>query len=125
MITVLIYTAIVQLEEIVMTTLTATDAEKLEAFIQAARENLDRIEALLWPEAISSEEPDLDPKSPLNKSGLNLTKRGVEVCYRMFDAGKTRYAVAEAMSISYGAATHRFHAWEKLGGKDRERQAIE
>jgi hypothetical protein len=98
--------------------------DKLQAFVQAARENLDRIEAVLRP-ASSSVEPELDPKSPLNKSGVNLTARGIEVCYRLFDAGKTRYAVKEAMEISYGAATHRFHAWEKLGGKNRKRQPLE
>jgi hypothetical protein len=88
------------------------------------RANLDRVEALLKP-VPSFDEPELDPKSPLNKTGVNLTARGIEVCYRMYDAGKTRYAVSEALGMSYGAATHRFHAWEKLGGKDRERQPLE
>jgi hypothetical protein len=110
--------------EMAMITLTAADADRLAAFVKAARENLDRIEAVLRP-ASSSDEDELDPKSPLNKLGVNLTKRGVEVCYRMFDAGKTRYAVKEAMNISYGAATHRYHAWEKLGGKNRQRQPLE
>src|SRR5438046_282590 len=101
-----------------MTTLTPADADSLQTLINAARENLDRIQAILRPASRSKEE-ELDPKSPLNKSGNNLTKRGVEVCYRLFDRGCTRYAVAGAMGISYGAATHRFHAWEKLGGANR------
>ena len=95
------------------------------ALIQDVRANLDRIEALLSPHQASEDENGLDPKSPLNKNGLNLTPRGVEVCYRMFDVGKTRYAVSEALDISYGAATHRFHAWEKAGGTNRKKSILE
>jgi hypothetical protein len=100
----------------------STDA--ILSLLQEARANLDRIEALLRSPAAAEPADDLDPKSPLNKNGVNLTPRGVEVAYRMFDAGRTRYAVAEALDISYGAATHRFHAWEKAGGKDRERKPL-
>jgi len=99
----------------------STDA--ILALVQDARANLDRIESLLRPSI--AEPDDLDPKSPLNKNGVNLTPRGVEVAYRMFDADRTRYAVSEALNIIDGAATHRFHAWEKAGGKDRERQPLE
>lgn len=88
------------------------------------RSNLDRIEAMLQPTE-ADEEEDLDPKSPLNKNGVNLSPRGIEVAYRMFDAGKTRYAVSEALGISYGAATHRYNAWEKAGGKERQKQPLE
>jgi hypothetical protein len=99
------------------------DVVDVFALIKATRENLDRIEAKLKPAAKPVD--DLDTGSPLNKDGVNLTPRGVEVCYRLFDQGKTRYAVSQALDISYGAATHRFHAWEKLGGKDRERQPLD
>ena len=96
-------------------------AQDVLLLVQAARENLDRIEALLRPDRADAKDDDgLDPGNPLNKEGQFLTPRGIEVCYRLFDMGKTRYAVAEAMKISYGAATHRFHAWEKLGGRDRK-----
>ena len=108
-----------------MTSLNQHDTANILAFIQAARENLDRIEAAISPAAPEKEDDDLDPASPLNKSAQFLTKRGIEVCYRLFDRGDTRYAVKEAMKISYGAATHRFHAWEKLGGKDRDRQSLD
>lgn len=67
----------------------------------------------------------LDPGNPLNKSGQFLTERGVEVCYRLFDIGMPRYSVKKAMGISYGAATHRFHAWEKLGGKKRKHRPLD
>jgi hypothetical protein len=107
-----------------MTRLTQSDVTNILTFVEAARTNLDRIVATLSPQ--NSDEADaLDPSSPLNKSGQFLTDRGIEVCYRLFDMGKTRYAVAEALKISYGAATHRFHAWEKLGGKNRKRKPLE
>ena len=74
----------------------------------------DRTKAAIDPVA------NLDPKDPANKydvGGLQkLTPRGVEVCYRLFDAGKSRYAVAQLMDISFGAATHRYEAWLKAGG---------
>ena len=71
---------------------------------------------------------DFDPKDPVNKyeiGGLEkLTPRGVEICYRLFDQGMTRYGVAQAMAISFGAATHRYSAWQKAGGSGRTKQAI-
>jgi DNA-binding NarL/FixJ family response regulator len=107
-------------------TLNPENAQDILLLVQAARDNLDRIEALLTPETESGEEEDrLDPRNPLNKDGQFLTPRGIEVCYRLFDMGKTRYAVADALKISYGAATHRFHAWEKLGGRDRKRLPLD
>jgi hypothetical protein len=96
--------------------------EAILTLLHDMRANLDRIENLLEPPGTESE--DLDPKSPLNKNGVNLSPRGIEVAYRMFDEGRTRYAVSEALDISYGAATHRFHAWEKAGGKNRTRQPL-
>ena len=107
-----------------MAMISPADARDIVTFIRAARENLDRIESIIDQGGIKNED-DIDPGSPLNKSNQFLTKRGVEVCYRLFDMGKTRYAVAEAMKISYGAATHRFHAWEKLGGRNRDRQPLD
>jgi len=72
---------------------------------------------------------EFDPKDPANKQvvgGLEkLTERGVEICYRLFDAGKTRYAVANLMDISFGAASHRQKAWEKVGGQNRLRQPLD
>lgn len=77
---------------------------------------------------VSSESLNFDPKDPANKQivgGLEkLTPRGVEICYRLFDAGKTRYAVAHLMGISFGAATHRQKAWEKAGGLKRTRSRL-
>ncbi len=69
-----------------------------------------------------------DPLDPANKyevGGLEkLTPRGIEICYRLFDQGLTRYAVGQAMNISFGAATHRFAAWQKAGGVNRSKQVL-
>jgi len=107
-----------------MNTLSTGDIKVLYSCLQALRLNLDRIDAILGP-VKSDEVAKLDPGNPRNKSGQFLTERGIEVCYRLFDMGKPRYAVKKVMGISYGAATHRFHAWEKLGGKNRKRQLLD
>ena len=82
--------------------------------------DLNRLRELVQPEINT-----FDPKDSLNKSSDGkFTARGIEICYRMFDAGKTRYAVADAMDISFGAATHRLVAWKKEGGSNRVRQPL-
>ena len=86
------------------------------------------LKSLLLPEA-ETDTADFDPKDPANKyeiGGLmKFTPRGIEICYRLFDAGKSRYAVATLMKISFGAATHRLDAWKKLGGVNRIKQPLE
>lgn len=80
--------------------------------INSLQADLDRLKSLIQPASL-----ELDPMDPRNKtSDGKLSERGVEVCYRLFDEGKTRYAVAKAMSISFGAATHRQQAWRKARG---------
>ena len=85
------------------------------------------LKSLLLPE-IKPDAADFDPKDTANKyevGGLmKLTPRGIEICYRLFDAGKSRYAVATLMGISFGAATHRLDAWKKLGGVNRIKQPL-
>ena len=83
---------------------------------------------ILLPET-EADRADFDPKDPANKyeiGGLmKLTPRGVEICYRLFDAGKSRYAVKTLMDISFGAATHRYEVWQKLGGVNRVKQPLD
>jgi hypothetical protein len=100
------------------------NVESALIILQDVRANLDRIESLLRPGS-SVDADDVDPKNPLNKNGVNLTARGIEVAYRLFDAGRTRYRVAEALGISYGAATHRWHSWKALGEKNRDKQPLD
>lgn len=54
----------------------------------------------------------------------HLTKRGVEICYRLFDLGKSPMAVAYLMGISLRAADNRLKGWHKAGGADRIRAEI-
>jgi hypothetical protein len=54
-----------------------------------------------------------------------LTKLGVEVCFRLFDLGKSPMAVAHLMHISLRAARERYKQWNVLGGKRRSRVDID
>ena len=85
------------------------------------------LKSLLMPDAVA-DTAEFDPKDCSNKyevGGLmKLTPRGVEICYRLFDAGKSRYAVATTMNISFGAANHRYEVWKKLGGVNRIKQPL-
>jgi hypothetical protein len=54
-----------------------------------------------------------------NKIGVNLSPRGIELIYRLFDHGSSVRAASLAMSISHRAAKWRKGAWEKSGGKER------
>ncbi|WP_027545299.1 hypothetical protein [Bradyrhizobium sp. WSM2254] len=90
--------------------------------IDSITRDLSRLRGLLQPQELDVG----DPKDPRNKTADGkLSERGVEVCYRMYDSGLTRYAVADGMAISYGAATHRFGAWQKAGGQGRARASID
>ncbi|MGY6164175.1 hypothetical protein [Paraburkholderia strydomiana] len=75
---------------------------------------------------VQPEAPDeFDPKDPANKfPDGKLTPRGVEICYRLFDAGKSRYAVGALMDISFSAADNRYSAWQHAGGLEREKQPL-
>jgi DNA-binding NarL/FixJ family response regulator len=96
----------------------ARQALQLISNIQA---DLERLRGLIQPSDM-----EFDPKDSRNKApDGKLTPRGVEVCYRLFEAGKTRYAVASAMNISFGAATHRLNAWKNAGGKDRRKVRLD
>lgn len=81
------------------------------------------LKALLSPE---EEIQEIDPRDPANKlPDGKLTERGIEVCYRLFDAGNTRYSVHQQMKISFSAATHRHEAWKKEGGVNRIKLPLE
>jgi hypothetical protein len=98
----------------------ATDPELVLELIDSIQADLDRLRGLVQPQL-----KEFDPADPRNKSGDGkLTPQGVECCYRMFDEGKSRYSVAQAMKISFAAATHRFMTWRKAGGKKRTRQRV-
>jgi hypothetical protein len=52
-----------------------------------------------------------------------LSRIGAEICYRLFDLGRSPLAVAHLTEISLAASRRRHHTWVKLGG--RLRPAIE
>lgn len=62
-----------------------------------------------------------DGLDPRNKNGVNLTARGVEIIYRLFDDGAGYNRAGKTLGISQGAAKNRKAAWEKLGGPSREK----
>jgi hypothetical protein len=65
---------------------------------------------------------EVDPYHPLNKAANGtLTKRGIEICYSLFDHNKSALAVAYLMRISYRAAVNRRRAWERARGRSRQK----
>jgi hypothetical protein len=65
-------------------------------------------------------EGECGPQHPLSHyDDGRLTKRGVEICYRLFDRNKSAMAVAHLIGLSLRAARKRQRMWETLGGKDR------
>jgi hypothetical protein len=93
----------------------------MRSLIASLRADLERLERLIEP----AESEVLDPADPRNKVGANLTPRGAEICYRMFDRGLTRYAVKEAFRISFGAANYRYSKWLQAGGPNRPPQSLD
>jgi hypothetical protein len=94
---------------------TAADPKMIIQLIETIQADLDRLRGLVEPQL-----GEFAPGDPRNKTcDGKLTDKGVECCYRLFDEGKSRYSVAREMKISFAAATHRFSAWMKSGGKDR------
>lgn len=81
---------------------------------------------------------DLSPRFPANhrpdRQGYgdgyipatgHLTKRGVEICYRLFDLGRSPVAVAYLMGMTLRSAERRRRSWIKAGGLQRARVEVE
>lgn len=54
----------------------------------------------------------------------HLTKRGVEICYRLFDLDRCPMAVAWLMGMTLRSAERRYASWLKAGGKTRQRSEV-
>lgn len=80
---------------------------------------------------------DLSPRFPYNHRAArrtygddyvpatgHLTKRGVEICYRLFDMAKSPLAVAYLMGMTLRSAERRQRSWRKVGGPCRERLEV-
>lgn len=66
------------------------------------------------------------PRHPLNQyANGRLTARGEEICYRLFDLGKSNHATAKLMGITLASIRSRYRKWEGLGGPNRERADFE
>jgi hypothetical protein len=60
-----------------------------------------------------------------NKNGQNLTARGAEILYRLFDDGAGYNRASKALGITQTAARNRKGLWEKLGGLNRTRERLD
>ena len=70
-------------------------------------------------------EGDWHPRHPLNQyDNGRLTKRGVEICYCLFDMGKSIMAVAHLTGLSLIAARRRQRMWMALGGPEHTKVDI-
>jgi hypothetical protein len=67
-----------------------------------------------------------DPRWPENRydERARLTPRGIEICYRLFDLGKSAVAVAHLMGLSLASARRREKQWWTLGGAERQARAL-
>jgi hypothetical protein len=55
----------------------------------------------------------------------HLTKRGVEICYRLFDLGKSPIVVAYLMGMTLRSAERRRRGWLKSGALERTRAQLD
>lgn len=63
---------------------------------------------------------ELYPSDPAHfKDNGTLSDRGIEVCYRLFDAGRAPLAVAYMMHVSKRTTLARYKEWLKLGSTNR------
>lgn len=60
-----------------------------------------------------------------NKEGANLTARGTEILYRLFDDGAGYNRASKALGITQTAARNRKGLWEKQGGLNRKREHLD
>lgn len=66
------------------------------------------------------------PRHPLSQyDNKRLTKRGEEICFRLFDAGKSPMAIAHLCDISLVSARKRHRQWLTLGGTSRLRAELD
>jgi DNA-binding NarL/FixJ family response regulator len=78
------------------------------------------------PSGIVYKTPTLaDGQDPRNKNGLNLTPRGAEILYRVFDDGGGYNRAAKMLGISQGAAKNRKGIWTKLGCLNRTKLVLD
>lgn len=110
------------------------DAKRLEAKIRRLETARD-IEVKKLNAEMSLEGTGLDgkwhpdgPWSRYDNGGSRdgrLTRIGEEICFRLFDLGRSTMAVAHLCRITLAAAKKRHSMWERLGGTKRPRVELE
>ncbi|MBN9561774.1 MAG: hypothetical protein J0H14_13745 [Alphaproteobacteria bacterium] len=112
------------------------ELKRLDRLIQMqTRGEQKRLEAIQAELDLGSELiGDLHPRFPANHHNNgsdggpatgHLTKRGVEICYRLFDMGKSPLAVSYIMGMSLRAAKLRQSRWHQAGGLNRVKTEVE
>jgi hypothetical protein len=95
---------------------------KIGKLARARQKDLAAVNAELKLAGTQFDNNDCFPGHPLHQyDNKRLTRRGVEICYRLFDSGRSPMAVAHLMDISIYAARKRHKTWAALGGADREK----
>jgi hypothetical protein len=99
----------------------------LHAHIDAAcNDTIAQISPFSAPQGVIFKIPtQADGHDPRNKNGQNLTPRGVEILYRVFDDGGGYNRAAKMLNISQGAAKNRKGTWTKAGGLSRVKQVLD
>ena len=94
--------------------------KKIDGQYESRRKRLGSLKSQLTLKGTEFESVEFHPAHPANigRNGC-LTKRGVEICFRLFDLGKSPIAVAYLMYISLRAARKRYSQWFKAGGRKR------
>jgi hypothetical protein len=92
---------------------------KIFRLIKIRQAEIERVNAELSLKGTELE-ADWHPRHPLSQyDDGRLTKRGVEICYRLFDMGKSTMAVAHITGLSLIAARKRQRMWAASGGMNR------
>ncbi|PPJ49146.1 hypothetical protein C0075_00765 [Rhizobium sp. KAs_5_22] len=85
---------------------------------KARQQQIDDLNKEMQSAIIGSEETD--PLHPANQyDDGRLTRRGEEICYRLFDQGLSPLAVAHFMGLQLTSVRNRQRSWVRLGGKQR------
>lgn len=105
------------------------EAEK--AAIDAVREQFVKLRAQVLGAAFISGLPPMptieQARDPQNKqeNGINLSERGIEVVYRLYDHGSSVRKVSRMLDISQQAAKWRKGKYLQEGGAGRPRKKID
>jgi len=101
-------------------------SRKIDRQLACRKHEIAELQRELSLQGTDLEQDDLQPYHPANQyeSG-NLTKRGVEIWYRLYDLGKSPLVAAHLMRISLNTAAKRKRMWQAAGGRERSKTNLE